>query len=136
MCEHYLTFFKSLLPVILCLLSKKTSLKSKKNEEFLTKERGNLENAKGCKHESMFTFKMAFLECFQTGFFLLFFYHKQSRALFCSQGKVVTQLILVLDISRTVSKLRSRVNLQVHFKFAFGILFSSTRRVFPKNIQT
>ena len=42
---------------------------------------------------------------------------------------------LVLGIARTVSRLRSQVNLQVHFKFAFGILCPSTERVFPKNIQ-
>ena len=33
---------------------------------------------------------------------------------------------LVLDIARTVSRLRSRVSLLVHFNFAFGILFPST----------
>ena len=30
--------------------------------------KGELENAKGHKHESIFTFKMACLECFQTDF--------------------------------------------------------------------
>ena len=55
-----------------------------------------------------------------------FFYHKQSRALFCLQEKGITQSILILDISRTVLRLRSPVNLHVYFKFAFGILFPST----------
>ena len=60
-----LTFSGSLLPIILCLLSQKKKqnyaeiLKTKK---FLTEE----ENAKGREHKSIFTFKMAFLECVQT----------------------------------------------------------------------
>ena len=67
----------------------------------------------------MFTFKMAFCDAFK----LIFFYHKQSKALLCLQVKSVVQSVLVLDIIRTVSRLRSRVNLQVHLKFAFGISF-------------
>ena len=50
---------------------------------------GESENAKGSEHESIFTFKMAFLKCFQT-----VFYHKQIRELFCLQDKCVTQSIL------------------------------------------
>ena len=58
--------------------------------------------------------------------FKLIFYNKQSRVLFCLQEKGVAQSILVLDIIRAVSRLSSRVNLQVHVKFAFGIVFPST----------
>ena len=50
----------------------------------------DLGNAKRNKHGSIFTFRMAFLECFHT----VFFYHKQSRALFCLQDKGVAQSIL------------------------------------------
>ena len=62
-----------------------------------------------------------FLGCFQT-----LFYHKHSRALFCLQEEGVAQSISILDIARIVSRLRSCVNLQVHFELAFGILFPST----------
>ena len=64
---------------------------AKKNYGEIPKTRimGELENAKGSEHESIFTFKMAFLECFQT----VFFFHKQSRALCCLQGKGVAQSI-------------------------------------------
>ena len=54
-----LTFSKSLLRVILCLLSQKTTLKSKKIGVF-DKGKGELENAKGREHESIFIFKMTF----------------------------------------------------------------------------
>ena len=60
--------------------------------------------------ESQFTFEMAFLEHFE-----LIFYHKHSRALLCLQEKGVEQSIQVLDIIRTVSKLRTRVNLVFYF---------------------
>ena len=68
---------------------------------------------------------MAFLECFQADF-----YHKQSRELLCLQVNGVSQSILVLNLICTVSKLRSRVNLQVHFQFSFGIFFPSVWRAF------
>ena len=61
-----------------------------KSKEFLTEEWRELENAKGSEHEFIFTFKIAFLECIQTGSF----YHKQSRPLFCLQDKGVAQSIL------------------------------------------
>ena len=38
----------------------------------------------------------------------------------------------VLHITCTVSRLRSRVNLQVHFKFAFGVYFLQNEEFFPK----
>ena len=55
-------------------------LKSCKEHRVFDRERGKLENAIGCKHESLFTFKMAFLEWFQT-----MFDHKKSKALLCLQ---------------------------------------------------
>ena len=89
-CEHYLTFSKSLLGFILCLLSQRKNCgENLKTLEFLTDERGELENAKGSQHESIFTFKMVFLEYFQTDF-----YHKQSRWLFCLKDKGVAQSVL------------------------------------------
>ena len=88
-CEHYLTFSKSLLRVILCLLCQRKNFgEILKTKEFLTEGKGELENANGSEHESIFTFKMAFLECFQT-----VFYHKQSRALLCLQDKGVAQSV-------------------------------------------
>ena len=54
-CEHYLTFSRSLLHVILCLLSQKA-----KKKRVFDRGNGELENAKGSEHESIFTFKMAF----------------------------------------------------------------------------
>ena len=68
-CEHYLTFSKSLLRVILCLLSqRKHHCEILKDLRVFDKGKGQLEHAKGSEHESIFTFKMAFLECFQTVF--------------------------------------------------------------------
>ena len=58
----------------------------------MREELRELENAKGSEHESIFTFKMTFLECFQTVFFLP--QAEQSRALFCLEDKGVTQSIL------------------------------------------
>ena len=50
-CEHYLTFSKSLLRVILCLLSQKA-----KKKRVFDRGNGELENAKGSKHESIHIF--------------------------------------------------------------------------------
>ena len=116
-CEHYLKFSKSLLCVILSLLSQKNYLEILKNQNIFDRGKGELENAKGRKHESIFTFKMASSNAFRR-----IFYHKQRRALFCLQDKGVAPSVLVVYIIRTASKLRS----QVHFKFGFGILFPST----------
>ena len=80
----------------------------------MTEEKGELENAKGREHESIFTFEMAFLECFQTDL------------LPQAEQSVV---LLARERCRTVnisSRHRSRVNLQIHFRFTFGILFPST----------
>ena len=78
-CEHYLTFSKSLLRVIPCLLSQRKNCdeilktkekgregkgrkgKERKGKERKGKERkgkGELESARGSEHESIFTFKM------------------------------------------------------------------------------
>ena len=62
----------------------------------------------------------------------MIFYHRHSRALFCLQEKGVTPSILVLDIIHTVSRLRSRVNLQVHFKSAFVLFPFSMKSFFWK----
>ena len=59
--NSYLTFSKSLLRGILCLLSQRKNydeiLKTKKDFD---RGKGVLENAKRSEHESIFTFKMAF----------------------------------------------------------------------------
>ena len=39
-----------------------------KQKRVFDRGKGELENAKGRDHESVFTFKIAFLECFQTAF--------------------------------------------------------------------
>ena len=54
-----------------------------------------LENAKGSEHESIFTIKMAFLECFQTVFFLT-----TSRAECSSAYKISTVNIREVRISQ------------------------------------
>ena len=56
------------------------------------------------------------------------------KSFLCSNSFQIWSSLLVLDIACTVSRLKRRVNLQVHFKFAFGILFPSTWRVliFPE----
>ena len=53
-CEHYLTLSKSLLRVILCLFSQKA-----KKKRVFDRGNGELKNAKGSEHGSIFTFKMA-----------------------------------------------------------------------------
>ena len=68
---------------------KKKLQRNPKIQRVFDREKGELENAEGNKHESIFTFKTTFLECFQT-----VFYHKQSRALLCLQNKGVAQSIL------------------------------------------
>ena len=60
-----------------------------------------LENAKGRKHESLLTFKMASLECVQTD---LSPQVKQTVTLLITEEEVVARSILVLDIIRTVSR--------------------------------
>ena len=66
-CEHYLTVSESLLRVIHCLLSQKNYVEIlKKNQIVFERGKGELENAKRREHESIFRFKKAFLECFQT----------------------------------------------------------------------
>ena len=67
-CEHYLTFSKSLFRVILCLLSQRKNCAEipSKSQRVFDRGKGELEKAKGSERESTFTFKMAFLECFQT----------------------------------------------------------------------
>ena len=54
-CEHYLTFSKSLLRVIIYLLSQKA-----KKKRVFDRGNGELENSEGSEHEYIFTFKMAF----------------------------------------------------------------------------
>ena len=57
---------------------------SKKNHKrVFDRGKGELDNAKGREHKSIFTFKMASLECFHT-----VFYNMESRALFCLQKKM------------------------------------------------
>ena len=59
-CEHYLTFSKSLLRIILCLLSQRKGYREiLKTKEFY-RGKGELENGKRSEHESIFTFRMAF----------------------------------------------------------------------------
>ena len=99
----------------------KNNIEILKKPKRLDRGKGELENAKGHEHGSIFTFKMASLKCFQTD---LLPQAEQSIILLIKQG--VLPSILVLDIIRTVSRLRSRVKLQVHFKFALGILFLLT----------
>ena len=114
-CEHYLTFSKSLLHVILCLLGQKNYLEILKNETVFERGKGQLENAKGREHESIFTFKMVFRmlsNCFTT-----------SRALFRLQQK---------DVTQSISRLKSRVNLQVR---PLAFYFLHHEELFPKNIQ-
>ena len=41
---------------------------------------------------------------------------------------------LVLNITLTVSRLRNRMDLQVHFKFTFNIFFLQHEEFFPKNV--
>ena len=61
MCEHYLTFSKSLLCIILCLLSQRKNYgEILKNQRVFDRGKGGLKNAKGSEHESIFIFKMAF----------------------------------------------------------------------------
>ena len=55
-CEHHLTFSKSLLRIILCLLSQRKNC----DERVFDRGKRDIENAKGSEHESVFTFKMAF----------------------------------------------------------------------------
>ena len=83
-------------------IEQKSYVEILKNQRVFERGKGEPEDAKGWEHESIFTCKMAFLECFQTDFF----YRKQSRALFSLQEKVVTQSILVLYISRTSIKVK------------------------------
>ena len=61
-CEHYLTFSKSLLRVILCLLSQRKNYgEILKTKEFLTEERANLwKMIRGANMKSILTFKVAF----------------------------------------------------------------------------
>ena len=65
--------------------------------------------------------KWLFVECFQTAVFTT------SRAeRYAAYKTKVCDSLLIPEIAHTVSRLRSRVNLLVHFKLAFGILFPST----------
>ena len=82
------------------------------------------------ENESIFTLKMAFLECLK-----LIFYHKQSKVLFCLQEKGVAQSVLVLDIIRNVSRLGSLVNLQVHFKLLLVFYFLQYEEFFLKKFK-
>ena len=53
-CEHYLTFSKSLLHIILCLLSKKNYIEIlKKPKSFFDRGKGELENAEGHENETV-----------------------------------------------------------------------------------
>ena len=94
-----------------------------KNQSVFHRGKGELENAKGREHESTFTLKVAFLECFQTN---ISPQAEQSVILLTRERCRIVNIRSTADIIRTVSRLRSRMNLQVHFKFAFGVLFPST----------
>ena len=52
-CEHYLTFSKSLLHVIRCLLSKKKYIEILKNQRVFDRGKGELENAKRHENETV-----------------------------------------------------------------------------------
>ena len=63
-CEHYLTFSKSLLRVSLCLLSQRKNYGEILKTRVFDRGKRELENAKGSEHESTFTFKLAFFKMF------------------------------------------------------------------------
>ena len=58
-CEHYLTF-SELLSVSLCLLCQRRNYGEILKTRGFDRGKGELENVKGSKHESTFTFKLVY----------------------------------------------------------------------------
>ena len=76
-------------------------MKSSRNQRVFDRGKGELESAKGCECESVFTFKMAFLEYFQTDLS-----PQQNKTLSCLQEKRVTPSIRVEKPSEPASTLQ------------------------------
>ena len=78
-CVHYVTFSKSPLRVILCILSQRKSYgKILKTKELLTEKRVN--QKMGSERESIFTFKM------DSSTVSNYFYHKQTQSILQNFG--------------------------------------------------
>ena len=85
-CEHHLTFSKSLLRVI----PKKELRRNPKNQRVFDRGKGELENAEGSEHWNLYLHLKWLFRMLSN----CFFNHKQSRALFCLQDKGVAQSII------------------------------------------
>ena len=92
-----------------------------KNPSVFDRGKGELENAKGREHESIFTFKMAFLECFQTD---VLPQAQQSVTLLTRERY---RIVKISSRHHTYSfKVEKPSELACTFQVHFGILFPST----------